>query len=308
MRLRHWAFAAALLAGCAPRSKPGQVEETLTSGRILIVCSSDARDLIARERDAFLALYPQASVELREGTSREAVGALFAAQCDLAVLTRELLPEERAAAMRGGLELEGYQIARDAVVAVVNNANPVENITVPDLRSIYRGEIKSWRDLGGEGRPIRVVIQRPDADITAFFVEAVMGGEPVTATSVYAHDDSSVVADVSGEPGAIGYVTLAGARDPSRALRVALLPGMRYWTPDLEAVHNGDYPLTRIVYEYVRAKGPALANGFITYVTSRDGQQIVHEAGLVPTTVPVRFVRRSPMRSSHREENRSTPP
>ena len=130
----------------------------------------------------------------------------------------------------------------------------------------------------------------------------------MTATSVYAHDDSSVVADVSEEPGAIGYVTLAGARDPSRALRVALLPGMRYWTPDLEAVHNGDYPLTRIVYEYVRAKGPALANGFITYVTSRDGQQIVHEAGLVPTSVPVRFVRRSPMQSSHREEKPNPTP
>src|SRR5262245_12978717 len=176
MRLRHWAFAAAFLAGCAPRSKPGQVEDSLTTGRILIVCSSDARGLIARERDAFQALYPQASVELREGTSREAVSALFAAQADLAVLTRELLPEERAAAVRGGLELEGYQIARDAVVAVVNTGNPVENISVPDLRSIYRGETKRWRDLGGEDRPIRVVIQRPDTDITAYFLEAVMGG------------------------------------------------------------------------------------------------------------------------------------
>src|SRR5215831_12795602 len=126
MRLRYWVFAAAFMAGCAPQSKPGQVEDSLTTGRILIVCSSDARDQIARERDAFQALYPQASIELRDGTSREAVSALFAAQCDLAVLTRELLPEERAAAMRGGLELEGYQIARDAVVAVVNTANPVE--------------------------------------------------------------------------------------------------------------------------------------------------------------------------------------
>ena len=308
MRLRHWAFAAALLAGCAPRSKPGQVEDSLTSGRILIVCSSDARDLIARERDAFQALYPQASVELREGTSREAVSALFAAQCDLAVLTRELLPEERAAAARGGLALEGYQIARDAVVVVVNTANPVENMTVSDLRSIYRGEITQWRDLGGDRRSVRVVIQPPDADITSFFVEAVMGGEPVTASSVYAHGDSSVVAEVSGDPGAIGYITLAGEDDRCRTLRVALLPGMRYWTPDLEAVHNGDYPLTRVVYQYVRARGPALANGFITYVTSRDGQKIVHEAGLVPTTVPVRFVRRSPMQSSHREEKPPTTP
>jgi ABC-type phosphate transport system substrate-binding protein len=93
-----------------------------------------------------------------------------------------------------------------------------------------------------------------------------------------------------------------------RALRLAALSGMRYWTPDLEAVHNGDYPLTRVVYNYVRADGARLANGFITFITSRDGQEIVHEAGLVPTTVPVRFVRRSPMQSSHREEKPTTTP
>jgi phosphate transport system substrate-binding protein len=275
---------------------------------MLVVCSSDARDLIARERDAFRALYPQAEVELREGTSRQAVSALFAAQCDLAVLTREVLPEERAAAARGGLELEGYPIARDAVVVLVNRANPVENVSVPDLRGIYRGEITRWPDLGGAKRAIRVVIQPPDADITAFFVESVMGGEPVTASSLYESTDSAVEARVSGEPDAIGYVTLAGASESCRTMRVAALPGMRYWTADLEAVHNGEYPLTRVVYTYVRVNGPALANGFITYVTSRDGQQIVHEAGLVPTTVPVRFVRRSPMRSSHREERPSTTP
>jgi len=299
---------AACLGGCAPRSGPGRVEDSLTSGRILVVCSSDARDLIARERDAFQALYPQADVELREGTSREAVGALFAAQCDLAVLTRELLPEERAAATRGRLELEGYQVARDAVVAVVNPANPVENVAIQDLRGVYRGEVTRWAELGGSDRPIHVVIQPPDADITAFFVEAVMSGEPVAAASIYETSDSTVVARVRSDPGAIGYVTLAGVAEGCRPLRVAALPGMRYWTPDLEAVHKGDYPLTRIVYNYVRTGGPPLASGFITYITSRDGQRIVHEAGLVPTTVPVRFVRRSPMQSSHREERPNPTP
>src|SRR5512144_1459366 len=163
----RWIVAAACLGGCAPRSGSGQLEDSLTSGRILVVCSPDARDLIARERDAFQALYPQAEVELREGTSREAVSALFAAQCDLAVLTRELLPEERAAASRGKLELEGYPIARDAVVVLVNPANPVQNITLSDLSAMYRGEAGNWAALGGPGRAVHVVIQPPGSDITA---------------------------------------------------------------------------------------------------------------------------------------------
>jgi len=306
--LWQWALVAVCLAGCAPRSAPGRVEDSLTSGRILVVCSRDAQDLITRERDAFRTLYPQAQIELREGSAREAVGALFGARCDLAVLTRELLPEEHAAASRGGLELEGYPIARDAVVALVNPENPVQNISLQDLRGIFRGAITNWSALGGANRSIRVVIQPPDADITGFFTEAVLGGEPIAAASIYETADSTVAARVRSDPDAIGYVTLAGVADGCRPLRIATLAGMRYWTPDLEAVHNGDYPLTRIVYTYVRATGHPLANGFITFVTSRDGQWIVHEAGLVPTTVPVRFVRRSPMMSSHREEKHSTTP
>ena len=63
---------------------------------------------------------------MRTGTSREAVRALFAAECDLAVITRELDVEERAAAVRGRLELEGYRFARDAVVPIVHPSNPVQ--------------------------------------------------------------------------------------------------------------------------------------------------------------------------------------
>jgi hypothetical protein len=51
---------------------------------------------------------------------------------------------------------------------------------------------------------------------------------------------------------------------------------------------------------YVRPKGPPLANGFITFITSHEGQVIVRDQGLVPTAVPIRFVRRSPMVGSHR--------
>ena len=257
---------------------------------------------------------------MREGTSRQAVSTLFAARCDLAVLTRELLPEERAAASRGGLELEGYPIARDGVVALVNQANPVQNAAMQTLRGIYRGEITSWSELGGASRTIHVVIQPPESDITGFFVEAVMGGEPIAAASIYETADSTVASRVRGDPDAIGYVTLAGigtwrgcpepvaaAAQYAASVRVAV--GDRLAVYDLrETLEGATEPLTRVVYTYVRAGGPPLANGFITYVTSRDGQWIVHEAGLVPTTVPVRFVRRSPMMSSHREEKHSTTP
>jgi len=285
--------------GCAPQARHQRVEDSLTSGRILIVCAHEATSLISRERAAFAALYPQSSFEVRDTTSREAIRALFAAECDLAVITRELSPEERAAAVRGRLELEGYRFARDAVVMLVNPGNRVENLAMDDLGKIYQGEVTDWSELGGAPGAIEPIAQRANRDITDFFVARVLAGEPMRARVRVADADSQVVAEVTSHPGAIGYVSLAWAERGAKALHVSSLTGLKYWAPDLETVYAGEYPLTRFFNFYRRPRGAQLGAGFITYVTSMDGQRDVHEAGLVPTAVPVRFVRRSPMLSSH---------
>jgi ABC-type phosphate transport system substrate-binding protein len=285
--------------GCGPRKDPGAVEDSVTSGRIRIVCAPEAQRLLARERDAFQALYPQASIEIEVGTSRAAVSALFGATCDAAAITRELTPEERTAATQGGLELEGFRFARDALVFVVNTTNPVENVTVPQLREIYRGGIRSWSELSGDPQPIRPVIQPLESDVTAFFGEQVMGGEEITAPVATEASDSAVVARVARERGALGFVGLAWAGAGTSTLGIATLRGLPYVRPDAQTVYEGAYPAGRAYSLYLRMDGPKLARGFNTFITSLDGQRIVREAGLVPTSVPVRFVRRSPMIPSH---------
>jgi phosphate transport system substrate-binding protein len=275
------------------------VEDSLTSGRITIICPREALGLIDHEASAFEALYPQSSIEVRPGTSREAVAGLFAAECDLAVVTRELEPGERSAAARGGLELEGYRFARDAVVTIVHASNPVENITVEELASIYSGRLTNWSELSGPGLVVVPVAQPAGTDVTDFFIQEVMAGEPIRAR-VFAEDsDSGVTARVKNQRNAVGYVTLAWAERAPKILRIAPTIGLPYWKPDLEAVAKGQYPLTRFFNMYVRTSSRKLANGFITFVTSREGQKLVQEAGLVPTSVPVRFVRRSPMLGTH---------
>jgi phosphate transport system substrate-binding protein len=275
------------------------VEDSLTSGRITIVCAPEAYRLVERERAAFQTLYPRAKIGIRLGSSREAVAALFAASADIAVITRELEPEERRAAVQGKLALDGFRFARGGVLAVIHPSNPVENLAIDDLRRIYRNEVTRWSQLGGPSLAIVPVIQPVESDITEFFSQAVMGLEPIRARVVYEESDSAVAARVASEPGAIGYVSLGVPLEGVQALRLASLTGLPYWKPDLEAIYRGDYPLTRFFSMYVRATGPKLANGFITFATSFEGQKLVRDFGLVPTEVPVRFVRRSPMLSTH---------
>src|SRR5262245_54008996 len=294
-----WLLLVAGIHGCSSKSSPKPVEDSLTSGRISITCAAEARAILDREQEAFGRLYPETAFHVTTRNSGDAIRALFAAECDLAVISRELEPEERSAAVRGGLELEGYRFAKDALVLIANPKNPVENVALDDLKRIYLGKITRWSELGGPARTIEPVFPDPKADVAEFFVQQVMNGEPVQAHVAVVDNDSAAVAEVMARPGAIGFVSLAWAERGAKTLRVSSLTGLPYWKPDLEAVYQGDYPLTRSLSLYVRTNGPRAAHGFITFVTSRDGQQIVHEGGLVPTSVPVRFVRRSPLKGAH---------
>src|SRR5439155_2631815 len=138
---------------------------------IHVVGEREASAESTRERGAYLAHYARVKIELQIGSYRKEMSALLGARCDLAVITREREPEERRAALQGGIELEGYRFARDAVVMVVHPSNPLENIAIEDVRRIYRGEVTRWSELGGTNAMVRPVFQGPRSDISEFFLQ-----------------------------------------------------------------------------------------------------------------------------------------
>ena len=285
-------------SGCTSNS-PGTVEDSESSGRIRVVSVPEAANLVVRETEAFHRAYPRANFEVVTETSREAVKQLLECRADVAVLTRELEPEERSVMVKGGMELEGYRFARDAICVIVHPSSALENLATDDLRRIYLGEVTDWRELGARPGRIEPVVPAPESDLMGSFVQRVMGGARPSAPAYRAASDSATVARVVRTPGAIGFVSMAWADRGAKLLRVAALTGLPYWKPDAEKVYKGEYPLTRACNLFVRAGGARLANGLVTWVSSIDGQRIVHEAGLVPTEVPVRFARRSPLLRSH---------
>jgi len=288
-------------AGCTRGSGVPPVEDTETSGRISIAASPDAQLLLAQEVAAFRATYPQAALELRPPeSSAQVLGALLGGRADLAAAGRELENEERNMARQAGIELEGHRVAQDAICLVVPEASPIHNLTVGELRRIGLGEVRSWGAFGGHDAAIVPVLPPLASDLARAFVQRVMDGAALRAPSEIEASDSAVAARVARTPGAIGVVSLAFASAPGvRALGVSPLEGLGYVEPDMESVHAGRYPLTLYFNLFIRTRGPRLAGGFVTYVASQPGQQLVLASGRVPTAVPLRFVHRSAMLGSH---------
>lgn len=289
------------LPGCTTRSSSTSgVEDSQTSGRIRVVAGPELVALMRREADMFASTYPQSRFDVAEAPSPRAVAALFDASADLVALPRELAPDERAAAVRGGLELEGYLVGRSALVAVVHEANPVQNVSRFELRAMLTGGLTRWSAIGGQDSRIVPILPALDGETALTVAHQLLDSASISVPARVVHDDSAVVAAVQRERDAIGFVD-ASAVPPEgvRALRIAALDGLTYVRPDAESIHDGRYPLTRSIHLYMRTAGPKLSGGLITFVTSHDGQRLLHEAGFVPTAIPVRFVRRSPMQSSH---------
>jgi len=303
-----WArgFAMSLLAilslsGCA-RTRPSEtVEDTETSGRITIAAAPDVRALVQAEVESFRKEYPQGAFSLRDPeSSAQVIAALWGGRADVAAAGRELETEEREMARRGGIEIEGHRIAMDAMCVIVASSNPVHNVTIGELQRIWLGSITDWRALGGPTSRIVPVLPPLSSDLARAFVQHILDAQPMKAPSMIETTDSAVAARVAATPGAIGVVSMVAANRPGiRSLAISPLEGLPYVEPDLPAIHEGRYPLTRTINLYIRTQGRRLAGGFVTHVSSQPGQQIVLDHGLLPTAVPIRFVHRSPLLGSH---------
>lgn len=295
------ALIALLLTGCSRRDAARPVEDTETSGRISIAAAPDVRALVVAEAEAFRNGYPQVELVVRDPeSSGQVISALLAGHADVAAAGRDLEPEERNMARQAGIEIEGHKIAQDAMCLVVPTVNPVRNVTLGELQRIWSGDITDWGAVGGPDGRIVPVLPPLSSDLARAFVQRVMAGEPMRAPAVIETSDSAVAAAVARTRGSIGVVPLSLANASGlRALAVAPVEGAAYVEPDLETVHEGRYPLTHYIHLYRRTQGARLAGGFITFASSQPGQELVLASGRVPTAVPLRFVRRSPLLGTH---------
>ncbi len=289
------------LSGCTTRSSSTDaVEDSQISGRIRIAAGSELMPLMRQETQMFSTTYPKADFELSELPSPQAVAELFGGRADLIALPRLLAAAERSAASSAGIELEGYLVGRSALVAIVHESNPVQNVSRFELQRMLNGGLTRWSEIGGGDSRIVPVLPPLDGETSLSVAHQLLDSASIAVPTRVVTSDSAVVKSVRTDRHAIGFVDISALPAAGvRALKVAALDGLTYVRPDAETIYDGRYPLNRPIHLYMRTAGPRLAGGFITFVTSGDGQRLLHEAGFVPTAIPVRFVRRSPLQSSH---------
>jgi phosphate transport system substrate-binding protein len=285
-----------LLWGCSERKG-----DTPTKGHAAVAVSEEVLPLVREEEARFEELYPEAKVDLRPRTAREAIAELFNDSVKVIVSTRELNAEELAAQKSLNLEITDFTVALDALVVIVNPANDVTKLTLPQLDSVFSGAVMDWGLLGWKGAPGRIALCVPDRNMSAneMFSGRVLRGGGFSRGAKVIASSLEMIAAVTQDPSAIGIVGLNWMRDSGagvRALDLAdpaapdSLQGGKYWSPHQAYVYQRFYPLVRSVHIFITPDSYGVSSGFTSFMTSAAGQKVVQSQGLVPATMPVRLV------------------
>ena len=186
-------------------------------------------------------------------------------------------------AEKGEVTFNMTPIGKEAFVFFVNAHNPVDNLTVEQLRAIYSGKIKNWEELGGNNEPIRP-FQRNEGSgsQSAFlhFMEGVSIMEPLKENVAKGMGDIiSQTADYTNYSNAIGFSFRFFAREMVNNKEIKLLRIEGIY-PDTETIKNNTYPLASQFYAVTLSDNtnPNVLM-LLEWITSEQGQGLVEKVG-----------------------------
>ncbi|HML37964.1 MAG TPA: phosphate ABC transporter substrate-binding protein [Bacillota bacterium] len=275
-------LAFAMLAGCGAKdsgtdsdSGNGAAEVT---GTVVTAGSTSVQPLSEELAAAFMDANPGITVEVQGGGSGQGIKAIEEKIADFGALSRGVKDEEKASVA------QQYEIAKDGVAVIVNPETKVGDLTLDQIRKIYTGEIKNWKEVGGDDAPI-VVVSREEGsgtrgaftEITKVMVKNEAGEEidQTTKDALVQGSTGAVMQTVASTPNTIGYVSLGSLADTVKALKVEGV------APSVDTVLSGEYKIQRPFIYITGGDLSEAAQKYIDFVMSDEGQSIVEENGFI---------------------------
>ena len=219
----------------------------------------------------------------------ESYRALMAGECDLVIAAEpnSAVFDEMEAA---GFEIEMQPFAMDALVFMVNADNPVESLTLEQLRGIYSGEITNWSEVGGDDMEIVAFQRNAESGSQVLMEKLVMDGvEMADPPEGYMLGSMGGLIDAvksyDNSANALGYTVYYYANDMQMAdgLKLLKVDGVE---PDAGTIGGGEYPFLNPYFAAMSAAEPedSLTRVLFDWLLGPDGQKLVELQGYVPVS------------------------
>ncbi len=233
---------------------------------VKVAGSTSVQPLTEELAEAFAQKQPDLTVSITGGGSSAGVESANKGTAQIGTSSRELKDEEK------GYGLTETMIAKDGIAVIVNPANPVKDLTLEQIKKIFTGEIKDWREVGGKKGPIIVVVREEGSGTRGAFEEMVLGkGVKFIANAVVQNYTGAVKTAVTKDAGAVGFISLGSTDNTVRALKVDGI------APSEATVLDKSYKISRPFLFLTKGEPDSATKAFIDFVLSGEGQKIVSE-------------------------------
>jgi len=253
------------------------------AGKPVSIKGSDTMVIMnAKLAEGFMSRNPGTQIHVTGGGSGVGIAALINGTTDVAASSRPIKTSEidklKARFATRGV---GIPIARDGLAVYLNTANTVQELSLQQLRDIYTGKVTNWKDVGGKDAPIILYSRENSSGTYGYFKDNVLMGNDYSPRAQTLQGTAAVVNAVSKDPNGIGYGGAAYAKGVKFA-KVKKDARSAAFSPSLETVRSGDYPISRYLYLYLRTNPSGDAKKFIDWSLTAEGQKIVTEVGYFP--------------------------
>ena len=251
--------------------------QTALAGDFAINGSTTVLPIAQKLVEAYTHQNPNVKISISGGGSGEGIKALVDGTTDIADSSRFMKDEEIKLAMGKNIYPVPFAIAYDCIVPVVHPTNSLSNITLEQLKSIYTGAVRNWKEIGGVDGPIVVISRDTSSGTYEVWEEKVMNKERVFPRALLQASNGAIAQAISKNKNAIGYIGIGYINKDIKPLSVNGITG------SVENTLNGIYPISRPLYMFTSGwpKGEVL--NFINFVLNPGkGQKYVSEAGFVP--------------------------
>ena len=226
--------------------------------------------------------------ENTQGKSAKVYASLIKKEKDL-IFVSEPSDDILRQAKEANVEFDNTGIGLDGFVFLLNKENPVQSLTLDQIRDIYTGKITNWKEVGGDDAAIYPYQREANSGSQNLMEKMVMKGEKMAepkSTDLRIESMSGLIDAVSnGENSkyAIGYSIYLYAKeqyvkDSTKFLKINGIEATD------KNISNQTYPLTKIVYAVTRKDVPENSNvrKLIKWLLTEDGQKVVVAGGYVP--------------------------
>jgi phosphate transport system substrate-binding protein len=247
-----------------------------TGENIIIISGSDTMyELNEKLANEYMKENPEVSVYVKGGGTKLGINDLIKNKTDICASSRNLKPDEAKllAEYYGSLALV-YLIAKDGLSIYVNPSNFVNDLTSEQVKKIFTGKIKNWKDVGGKDTVIIPVLRNPNSGTYLYFKEHVLDDEDYTENGITLPSTREMVKFISENENAIGYGGV-GYKEGVIQIRIDGIP------PTELNIRNDTYPITRYLHFFLSKSPSGRVKDFIDWVLSPSGQSVIRNAGFI---------------------------